>query len=148
MAKTPGSGGRRKAGPTEKSLAAGAEPGQEEAAPAGGAHASAPDTPEASGFAATTASVTTADLNRNLGAVLGHVSTGGTVTLTRYGQAIAYITPVITGDFELDQEVVRQALPTIAASPQLRPAHQVDPQQAQKRRDALLAKINTSKRRG
>lgn len=97
--------------------------------------------------AATLLSIASGDLNRNLGAVLEHVATGGTVVLTRYGQPIAYVSPVVTGNFGDDVAIVTQALPTSATSPQLRPIHKVDPQLAQRRRDELLAKINTSKKR-
>lgn len=116
-----------------------------EAAPSGIGVASASHSSSAA--AAPSATITTADLNRNIGAVIEHVSTGGTVTLTRYGAPVAYITPVVTGNFADDAATVTQALPTIATSPQLRPTHQVDPQIAQRRRDELLGKINRSKRK-
>ena len=145
VADTPAKDRRRKAGAKDRREAAAPEQA-EEASPAG----DRPDAPPSHSSAvatSATASITTADLNRNLGAVLEHVTTGGTVTLTRYGQPVAYITPVVTGDFRLDVDVVTQALPVIGATPQLRPAFKVDPQLAQQRRDDLLRRINTSKRK-
>lgn len=139
---------RRGQGPTQRGRkAAREESAPTEVAPADRADAPASDTTTATFPTQASARIATTDLNRNLGQVLEAVGSGHTVTLTRYGTPVAHIVPpnvTLTSSIEF----ATQADAPIAGSPQIRPAQKVDPMQAQRRRDALLGKINTSKRRG